>query len=306
MEVLFEIPIEIKKGLEKGIYKRVGGVIVKAEGKSEVIAWLKEIPKSNVSNGNLLVKVTSLGKAALSAADYFYLHENFKKINQKLDNLDLKLNAQNLSKVKSGLILAAEAEKMNDKLLAKNQILDARSSLEEGSNILQHILADINKKEKGYKEKRMHYLNIIIQAELGIVRSYMLHKEYSLAKMRLLQLRQFLLAKCFLQIDDDINFHLAWYWYAVAMPLAIPTYAYTLATKKESKTVILNTELKKLKESTLEEEAKLELILLKTKEKNYKISEEVQTLVDFDDYLKGYVIELEHYEIENQIPDNLM
>lgn len=310
MEILFEIPLEIKMGLESGIYKRIGGVIVKAEGKSEVVTWLKEIPKTKVSSGSILVKVTSLGKAVLSAADYFYLYENFQKINKKLDDITLKIDAQNLSKIQSGLKLAADAEKMKDASLAKRQILEARSLLEEGSNILQHIFSNINKKEKRYKEKRMYYLNIIIQAELGIVRSYMWHDEYVLAKMRLLQLKQYLLAKCLKQIDDDINFHLAWYWQVIGIPLAIPyiitSSAYSLVTKKETKGPPLYEELKRLKESNLEEESKLDAMLIKIEEENYKVSEEVQVLINFDDFLKGYTIELEYFEKDHQISKQLI
>lgn len=303
MEVLFEIPIDIKKGLESGLYKRIGGVIVKSEGKSEIVAWLKEIPKAKASSGTLLVKVTSLGKAALSAADYFYLHENFQRINKKLDDITLKIDSQNFSKVQSGLKLAAEAEKMKDMFLAKDQILKARTLLEEGSNRLQNIFASINKKEKNYKEKRMYYLNIIIQAELGIVRSYMLHNEYGLAKVRLLQLKRYLLEKCLRQIDDEINFHLNWYWQVILFPAMIsyiiPSTVYTLLTKKEVKGNPLNEELKRLEKSNLEEESKLEALLIKVEEKNFKLSKEVQTLINFDDFLQGYILELDYYEVEH-------
>ncbi|WP_416143615.1 hypothetical protein [Planococcus koreensis] len=303
MEVLFEIPIDIKKGLESGIYKRIGGVIVKSEGKSEIVAWLKEIPKAEATTGTLLVKVTSLGKAALSVADYFYLYENFQRINKKLDDITLNIDIQNFSKVQSGLKLATEAEKMKDLFLAKSQILEARTLLEEGSNRLHNIFANINKKGKNYKEKRMHYLNIIIQAELGIVRSYMWHNEYGLAKIRLLHLKQYLLDKCLKQIDDDINFHLTWYWQVITLPVVIPvfisTLTYSLLTNKEIKGPPLNEELKRLEKSNLEEEAKLESMLIKVEEEKYKLSQEVQMLVNFDNFLKGYTLELDYLEAEH-------
>ncbi|MFC3210739.1 hypothetical protein [Planomicrobium okeanokoites] len=313
MEVLFEIPIDIKKGLESGVYKRIGGVIVKSEGKAEIVTWLKEIPKAKASSGTLLVKVTSLGKAALSAADYFYLYENFQRINKKLDDITLKIDSQNFSKVQSGLKLAAEAEKMKDIFLAKDQILKARTLLEEGSNRLQNIFASINKKEKNYKEKRMHYLSTIIQAELGIVRSYMWHNEYELANVRLLHLKRYLIENCLKQIDDEINFHVAWYWKVIVSPImvsviipqTISSLVYDVITNKEIKGIPLNEELRRLEKSNLEEEAKLEAMLIKVEEENYKLSKEVQTLINFDDFLKGYTLELDYYEAEHNKSEKL-
>src|SRR6266498_654900 len=52
LEILFEIPKWIEKGLASGVLKRVGGVIVKS-GSRQVVAWLRD--------GSGINKVVNIG-----------------------------------------------------------------------------------------------------------------------------------------------------------------------------------------------------------------------------------------------------
>lgn len=295
INIAFDVPIDIKKGLEAGLYMRKGGVVLKDN--HQVVHWLKEVPLKEATPSSLLAKGTSLGKATLAAADFLYLHEQFKKIHLQLEQVNLKLDAQNLAKVFSGLKLAKEAELMVDTSQAKNQISNAKTLLEDGTNILHHILINVNKKEKNYREKRFHYLNLIVQGELGIIRSYMWEGEFELARTRVLQLKQFLLGICIQQLHDDLDPHIEWYKWIFLLPPAVLIYTYQLATKKvNNEKINLQAEIKAITKKNVKLEEDIDKVLVRAKEQKLELSEEVQSMLTFNETLDGYELELKEYK----------
>lgn len=297
INIAFNLPPHIKKGLDAGLFIRKGGVVL--DSRHQVVHWLKEIPLNEAGPSSLVVRGTSLGKAALSAADFLYLHDNFKKIHLQLEQVNLKIDAQNLSKVFSGLKLAKEAELMVETSQAKNQITNARSLLEEGTNILRHILMNINKKEKNYREKRFHYLNLIIQAELGIIRSYLWEGEFEIARTRILQLKQFLSGICVQQLHDEFDSqHKRDKQYKWALfPAAVLLYTYQVTTNKFGEEKLdIQAAVKSLIEKNVKLEEDIEKLLVRAKEQKLKLSEEVQSMLIFKETLDGYELELRRYK----------
>ncbi|WP_416145266.1 hypothetical protein [Planococcus koreensis] len=154
IDVAFEMPLDILDGINQGLLFRRGGVIV--DGNSRVIMWLKQIPVEQIKKtSSILVQGTSIGTVSLATISFLYLQHNFIKINDKLDEINISLDAQNLSKLHSGFKLASEADLMTNKQHAKNQIIGARSLIEEGSNTFQHILNTLKPKTKNYTEKKV-------------------------------------------------------------------------------------------------------------------------------------------------------
>ncbi|WP_342542733.1 hypothetical protein MHH33_01580 [Paenisporosarcina sp. FSL H8-0542] len=292
INVAFDIPLYVFEGLNSGAFIRKGGVVVQKDTQ-RVVMWLKEGTKFGVESRSIIAQVTSLGKASLTLADFLYMHDNFERIHQRLSEINLKIDAQNFSKINSGFSLAMEAEKMKDKEIAKNQMFEARQLLEEGSKIFQHILNNLEKKDKKFKEKSISYLNLIIQAELGIIRTYMWHDEYEIAKLRLLKLRSFLLQNIFKQIENQITPHIAWYWKVLPFALGgLPTVIQNAIKDHLSYKEMLRKELKNVKEENLEIEEKLNLLLSKLDEESYLLSDDINHLLNVDEFIQGYEYEL--------------
>lgn len=191
IKAVFIIPEIIKVGLDKGVYERIGGVIRKTTNK-EVVFWLKEGGSVTPKAQKITITLSSLGRATLAFADFLYMNEKFKEINKILKGIDMKLDAQNLSKIQSGFTLAKEAEQMRDLANAKMQMNSARSLLEEGSNIFKNLFRDINKSSKLNTDESFNALRLAILAELGVTRTYLWNDEFLTAYGRVENLFVFL------------------------------------------------------------------------------------------------------------------
>ena len=72
LEVVFEVPPEIVRGLATGTLERVGGVI-REQGSKQVVMWLREGAQiANNSNlaGGVLRSVLNVGSGGLSGAAF--------------------------------------------------------------------------------------------------------------------------------------------------------------------------------------------------------------------------------------------
>ena len=131
IEVSFYVPEEIAQGLEKNLYEIIGGII-RNKQTGEIVYWLREGGQSEKNVEKIMIKLTSLGKATLALDDFTYMNENFKDIQKKLEEIGLKTDSQNMSKIETGFLLSKEAELIEDYESLREQMIRAISLLEEG------------------------------------------------------------------------------------------------------------------------------------------------------------------------------
>ena len=91
-QVTIEIPLNIQKGLDSGIYKRYGSIIINSSG--HIVKHLKEVkagePGQQVVKGlakNKYVLVTAIGATVLAVVGvgyYAFISNRYKKIVKKL------------------------------------------------------------------------------------------------------------------------------------------------------------------------------------------------------------------------------
>ena len=91
-QVTIEIPLNIQKGLDSGIYKRYGSIIINSSG--HIVKHLKEVkagePGQQVVKGlakNKYVLVTAIGATVLAVVGvgyYAFISNRYKKIAKKL------------------------------------------------------------------------------------------------------------------------------------------------------------------------------------------------------------------------------
>ena len=91
-QVTIEIPLNIQKGLDSGIYKRYGSIIINSSG--HIVKHLKEVkagePGQQVVKGlakNKYVLVTAIGATVLAVGGvgyYAFISNRYKKIAKKL------------------------------------------------------------------------------------------------------------------------------------------------------------------------------------------------------------------------------
>ena len=88
-QVTIEIPLNIQKGLDSGIYKRYGSIIRNSSG--HIVKHLKEVkagePAQQVVKGLAKVLVTAIGATVLAVVGvgyYAFISNRYKKIVKKL------------------------------------------------------------------------------------------------------------------------------------------------------------------------------------------------------------------------------
>jgi hypothetical protein len=94
-QVTLDIPLNIQKGLDSGIYKRYGSIIRNSSG--HIVKYLKEVkvgePAQQVVKGlakNKYVLITSIGATALAVGgvgDYAFISKRYKKFDSEIDEL---------------------------------------------------------------------------------------------------------------------------------------------------------------------------------------------------------------------------
>lgn len=191
INITFIVPEIIKQGLDSGAYERVGGVIRETASKN-VVHWLREGAVVSTKGHKIIAVLSTLGGATLAAADFVYMYKNFKNIDDQLRNINMKLDAQNLSKIQSGLSLAQKAEQMKDLDNAKLSMSSALGMLEEGANIFKNLFMNIPKNDKEYVPKSFNSLKLAVVAQLGMARIHLWNGEYLLARRDVGDLRLFL------------------------------------------------------------------------------------------------------------------
>lgn len=301
----FDLDIGIKAGLAKGVYERVGGVIRNTVNK-EVVFWLKEGGSITTKAQKITLTLSSLGKATIAFSDFLYMHDNFKKIKELLNNINQKLDAQNLSKIQTGFILAKEAESMSDINSANVQIINSRHSLEEGSHIFKNLFENIKKEDEQYSLKSFTALKLVIVSQLGIARTYLWNNEYLLTRQRLLALKAMVLHESINYIKrrcelDDSH----WFWYVVlftvGLPIAIPTAIYGLFGGLDTNEDKALKEIKELNKANENSEKIVRKIIRRIKRRKIELPEEVKALLNFNEFIDGYLLEIEKLN-ESRMP----
>lgn len=296
IDVTFLVPEGIKTGLAKGVYERVGGVIRKT-GSKEVVFWLKEGGTVTTKAQKITLTLSSLGKATLAFSDFLYMHDNFKKIKELLNNINYKLDAQNLSKIQSGFILAKEAELMSDVNSANIQIVNARHLLEEGSNIFKNLFENIRKKDGQYSFKSFTALKLIIVSQLGTIRTYLWNNEYLLARQRLLALKSIVLNESLNYIKRRCNDDFPWYFQVfiltVGLPLTIAVLIHGIFTGFDTDNSMILRKIEELNKTNENLEKIISKIIRRIKRRKIELPEEVKSLLNFRDLIDGYLLEIE-------------
>jgi ASC-1-like (ASCH) protein len=297
-EVVFYIPKAIMEGLKCGKYERVGGIIRHSSDK-KIVLWLSESGKPLAGTQKIVMNVSNLGKISLAFADYFYMQTQFNDIKNALKSIELKINAQNISKVQSGLKLAIEAEKMNDRVLAISQLSNARQLLEEGSQIFQHLFYEARNRDKQNKFISFSFLRLVLLCEMGTIRSYLANSEFDLAIMRLLQVQ--ILAS---NIGIDYlrrSCETDWEWWVwPLLPLIIPIGLIMLISGKKTKEDELTEQINLLERNSKNQQGNFQLVYKKAIKKEIEIACEIQSLMTFCDNIDGYLFEVRKCK-ENKI-----
>ncbi|WP_416145265.1 hypothetical protein [Planococcus koreensis] len=122
-----------------------------------------------------------------------------------------------------------------------------------------------------------------------------------MAKMRLLKLKEFVMKSIMKEIREEVNPKTNWtltniLW--VANPIAISYIGLYVAGIVGKDHYAMTKELKLLKEGNREIEFELESILVKVSDLNFKLSDSTHALINFNEILKGYIVEIDFYENE--------
>ena len=97
-QVTIEIPLNIQKGLDSGIYKRYGSIIINSSG--HIVKHLKEVKAGEAAQQvvkglakNKYVLVTAIGATVLAVGGvgyYAFISNRYKKIAKKLIETKVK------------------------------------------------------------------------------------------------------------------------------------------------------------------------------------------------------------------------
>jgi len=295
IDVTFLVPEGIMAGLAKGVYERVGGVIRKTTNK-EVVLWLKEGGNITTKAQKITLTLSSLGKATLAFSDFLYMHDNFKKIKELLSNINQKLDAQNLSKIQTGFILAKEAELMSDINSANVQIINARHSLEEGSHIFKNLFENIKTKDEQYSLMSFTALKLVIVSQLGIVRTYLWNNEYLLARQRLLALKTTVLNESLNYIKRRCKTDIRWYWWVIftlGLPVTIPVTIYYIFADSDTDEGRVLKKIEELQKANENLEKIVRKVIRRTNRRKIELPEAVKVLLNFNEFIDGYLLEIE-------------
>lgn len=181
INIPFEVPHSIARGLDSGALERIGGVVVDAK-KRTVVHWLRESSR-NGAGETLLVRTARFGKALLSATDFLYLHSQFKSICSDLSQLNMKVDAQMEGKLESGLRRAADAELLSNPDSRSQELRHARDGLLEAAHSYRRLFDKMIETASCKQYERLSgLLHVVIAGELGAARTYQLDAEKSAAQ----------------------------------------------------------------------------------------------------------------------------
>jgi len=295
MDVTFVVEDWIIAGLENGEFLRKGGVIVDGQT-HQIIRWLFEAESNLLTEGIPKVFDTfSIAKTSLLITAFVYFQRNFSKINQKLNILNLKIDEQNRAKITSGIDLAVKAENVLDNNNRNNQLIQARSKLSEGRDIYIGLFNNTRKNMKNYIEIVEGYLELIVQSQLIISRTYLLQKDFILAKQTLIELDLFYQMALYKIIDVNLD-PLINNTYGVLKKIYFPIkITKDLVMKSNTPERYTLDELNRLNKSNIEERERFNLIIQRAADVDYEFSKQIRELIKFRDFIKGYEIECDHY-----------
>lgn len=301
-EVVFLVPSKIKNALDSGEYERVGGIIRKVHTK-EIVYFLKE--EENVSNGvKIILTLSKICKSTIAFFSYKLIHSKLDKILSSLEEIEFKIDVQNFSKIQTGFSLAKEAEEFSDENNARIQIANARQSLEEGCNIFYALFERIAKNDYSYSIKSYPYLRLTILSQLAIIRSYVWNNEYRVAHCRLLNLKSLILNSTLYYIRKVCQEDHRWYeWvgimtfgFIMSATLIFPIMALMGVFDKPTDKQKIQNQISDLIKANENLENILEKTILQMQQKNLKIPNESIELKNFNNFLDGYILELEYFE----------
>lgn len=285
----------IKAGLESGSYIRKGGVIINSEN-GQIIEWLKEaapgIPDSNI----ISLAISDFANVSLLTTAFVYMDKNFRKINKKLDEINLKIDEQILSKITSGISLAMQAEQIHNEKNRYLQLVQARTQLTEGINIYKSLFSKLNKKDKRYTDNLLFYIQLIIQSELVLARTYLLQRDFNLALDTLNELEDFYYHAMDKLLKKEFNAKTLNY-----SNLRKPRALLNDLIKRRDERDYTKDEILRLERMDIHPKEKFLKIADRAKEVGYEFEEETSNFIIFKEYLESYQLESKSYKENDDI-----
>jgi hypothetical protein len=198
VEIIFEMPNDIKQGLNEGIYKRFGGVIRTQKG--DIATHLREVGIQRIKNVNNyppqlqeqlkllnmtgnISSITSILNLSVSTIGFVYLAHRLNKIENKLERIDAKLDIildllkdskekqenRDLSVLKNAIHLA---ERARESVYKQEEFKEARRLFGQARMFYQLILDAFIKKGQQliYFSLFNHYFSLYIVSAIGEIK----------------------------------------------------------------------------------------------------------------------------------------
>lgn len=207
INVLFEIPEDILKGLADGRYERVGGVIRKVDSKT-VVSWLSEAGESisdkrlpGILGNQQMIMGLQVANLAVSAVGFAMIYHKLKKVEFQLQNLDRKIDevkkAQDwfdkkqlithLATLTAAVKTVQSAHRFRDKTISKDKLIAADNTLGAKSEYFRQVLGDMlaSKLENERPDEFVACYQAWCMANQGLVNAMVGLKEVPEAVVRL-------------------------------------------------------------------------------------------------------------------------
>lgn len=161
LEVVFEVPAKILKGLADGTYERVGGVIRRVDNK-QIVLWLSEIMGETSEEDKVPSLLTSpqlllgmqVANLAVNVAGFAIIYQKIKVVEQKIDEIDQKLDElakaqdwtdkkyliEKLTPLAHSLSTLSSLSRLNSEELIKKKLTIADDKLENGRVYFHQVL----------------------------------------------------------------------------------------------------------------------------------------------------------------------
>ena len=173
INVIFDIPAEILKGLADGTLERVGGVIRKV-GDKKIVVWLTEAGEALSSESGIPSILTSpqmlmgmqVANIAVNIAGFALIYHKLQQVERQLHGIDQKLVSlasdqqwldqkqliSQLAPVVSSLNILEGIHRINDKTIVRDQLVTADGKFGEASvyfrQLVGRMLADKLEQER--------------------------------------------------------------------------------------------------------------------------------------------------------------
>ncbi|NIC38363.1 hypothetical protein HBJ58_16940 [Halomonas desiderata] len=164
ISVLFEVPVEIAKGLADGSLERVGGVIRRI-GDKQIVVWLTETGEDLAKGEKIPSILTSpqmlmgmqVANLAVNVAGFALIYHKLQQVERQLNGIDQKLVNlshdqgwldkkqlfSHLAPVVSSMNTLEGIYRINDKSIARDKLISADNKLDEASVYFRQILGDM-------------------------------------------------------------------------------------------------------------------------------------------------------------------